>query len=129
MPLLQQEFQYDPHRMLLACIMLNQTSNKHVRQVIYSFFDRWPTPQSIIEADPNEIREHIRPLGFYNIRTNRIIQFTKEYITKKFTKISELHGIGKYAEDSYEIFINGNLNVQPTDKILRKYLNGEYINQ
>jgi methyl-CpG-binding domain protein 4 len=129
MAILQQEFQYDQYRMLIACIMLNQTSNKNVRQVIYTFFDRWPTPQSVIEADPSEIREHIRPLGFYNIRTNRIIRFTQDYLTKKFNRASELYGIGKYADDSYEIFIRGNLNVNPTDKILRRYLNGEFIDQ
>jgi methyl-CpG-binding domain protein 4 len=127
--LLQQEFQHNPYRLLIACIMLNQTSNKHVRQVIYNFFERWPTPQLVINANDDEIREAIRPLGFYNVRTARIKKFTSEYINKKFAKAKELYGIGKYADDSYEIFINGNTDVQPTDKILIKYLNGEYINQ
>lgn len=129
MALIQQEFQHDPFKMLLGCIMLNQTSNKHVRKVIYSFFDRWPTPQAVINANPDEIREHIRPLGFYNRRTATIIRFSHEYIEKRFNRASELHGIGKYADDSYEIFIRGNLNVNPTDKILIKYLNGEFIDQ
>jgi methyl-CpG-binding domain protein 4 len=129
MPIIQQEFQHDPWQMLVGCIMLNQTSNRNVRQVIYTFFDRWPSPQSILNANPDEIREHIRPLGFYNRRTQTIMRFSREYIEKKFTRACELHGIGKYADDSYEIFIKGNLNVQPTDKILIKYLNGEYINQ
>ncbi len=134
MPIIQEEFcNQDPsnpgYRLLIGCIMLNQTSNKNVRQVIYKFFDLWPTPQSIIEADESDIREVIKPLGFYNIRTSRIKKFTHEYINKKFTKAKELHGIGKYADDSYEIFIKGNTNVQPTDKILIKYLNGEYIDQ
>jgi methyl-CpG-binding domain protein 4 len=129
MPIIQQEFQHNPFQMLIGCIMLNQTSNKNVRQVIYSFFDRWPTPQDIINEDPNEIREHIRPLGFYNRRTATIQRFAREYIEKSFDKASELHGIGKYADDSYEIFIRGNMNVNPTDKILRRYLAGEFIDQ
>lgn len=129
MPIIQQEFQHNPWQMLVGCIMLNQTSNKNVRQVIYSFFDRWPTPQSVIEAEDIEIRDHIRPLGFYNRRTNTIKRFSREYIEKKFNKASELYGIGKYADDSYEIFINGNTNVDPTDKILIRYLNGEFIDQ
>ena len=62
--------------------MLNQTSNKNVRQVIYNFFDRWPTPNSVLEANEDDIREAIRPLGFYNVRTNRIIRFSSEYINK-----------------------------------------------
>jgi len=129
MAIIQQEFQHDPWKMLIGCIMLNQTSNKNVRQVIYSFFDRWPNPQSVLNTSPDEIREHIRPLGFYNMRTDRIIRFCREYINKTFTKASELYGIGKYADDSYEIFIKGNLNVEPTDKILIRYLDGEFIDQ
>lgn len=129
MAILQEEFQYDPYRMLVACIMLNQTSNKNVRQVIYSFFDRWPTPESIISANPDEIRDHIKPLGFYNVRTRRLIRFTHEWLTKPFKEAKELHGIGKYANDSYEIFINGNTSVEPTDKILIRYLRGEFIDQ
>lgn len=129
MALIQQEFQHDPFKMLVGCIMLNQTSNKNVRQVIYSFFDRWPTPQSVLNANPDDIREHIRPLGFYNVRTRRIQRFSHEYIEKRFIRASELHGIGKYADDSYEIFIKGNLNVNPTDKILIRYLAGEFIDQ
>lgn len=129
MAIIQQEFQHDPWKMLVGCIMLNQTSNKNVRQVIYSFFDKWPTPHDVVNADPNEIREHIRPLGFYNRRTTTIMRFSHEYIVKRYTNASELYGIGKYANDSYEIFIRGNLNVQPTDKILLRYLNGEFIDQ
>jgi methyl-CpG-binding domain protein 4 len=129
MAIIQQEFQHDPWKMLIGCIMLNQTSNKNVRQVIYTFFERWSNPQSVINANPDEIREHIRPLGFYNRRTSTIQKFSREYIEKTFNRASELHGIGKYADDSYEIFIRGNLNVNPTDKILRRFLAGEFIDQ
>lgn len=127
--IIQQEFQHDPWKMLIGCIMLNQTSNKNVRQVIYEFFRRWPTPQSVVNANSDEIREVIRPLGFYNIRTSRIQRFSLEYIEKPFIDAYELHGIGKYANDSYEIFIKGNLNVEPTDRILIMYLNGDFIDQ
>jgi len=34
----------------------------------------------------------------------------------------DLPGIGKYGSDSYRIFVRGELDVRPTDKELRKYL-------
>ena len=129
MAIIQQEFQHDPWKMLVGCIMLNQTHNRQVREVIYDFFDTYPTPQSINESDREDIVERLRPLGFYNRRANTIIRFTHEYINKQFKHISELYGIGKYASDSYEIFIKGNNNVEPTDKILLRYLDGEFIEQ
>ena len=109
--------------------MLNQTNNKQVRRVIYDFFETYPNPQSITEDSIPDITERLRPLGFYNRRARSILKFSQEYISKQFKHISELYGIGKYASDSYEIFINGNTNVEPTDKILLRYLNGEFTEQ
>jgi len=109
--------------------MLNQTHNRQVRRVIYNFFERFPTPQSITEDSIPEMAEMLRPLGFYNRRANSIYRFSHEYINKDYKHVSELHGIGKYASDSYEIFINDNRNVNPTDKILNAYLRGEFIDQ
>ena len=129
MAIIQQEFQHDPWKMLVGCIMLNQTNNKQVRRVIYDFFDEYPNPESITEETIPDITERLRPLGFYNRRARTILKFSHEYITKQFETISELYGIGKYASDSYEIFIKGNKNVLPTDKILIRYLNGEFIDQ
>jgi len=33
-----------------------------------------------------------------------------------------LYGIGQYANDSWEIFQNNNIKVNPTDKVLLEYL-------
>ena len=129
MAIIQQEFQHDPWKMLVGCIMLNQTNNKQVRQVIYDFFEKYPNPQSITESSIPDITNRLRPLGFYNRRAKTILKFSHEYINKQFEHISELYGIGKYASDSYEIFIKGNNKVDPTDKILCRYLNGEFIDQ
>lgn len=131
MALIQQEFKHDTWKMLIGCIMLNQTSNKQVRQVIYDFFDKYPNPESITEDSIPDITERLRPLGFYNRRAATILRFSNEYINKGNTgaHILELYGIGKYAWDSYEIFINGNTSVEPKDKILKRYLAGEFIDQ
>ena len=92
--------------------------------------DRWKEClEEFKKIGIDDIVERLRPLGFYNRRANTIIRFTHEYINKQFKHISELYGIGKYASDSYEIFIKGNNNVEPTDKILLRYLDGEFIEQ
>lgn len=129
MAIIQEEFQHNEWQMLVGCIMLNQTHNRQVRRFIYDFFEAYPTPQSITEDAIPDMVERLRPLGFYNRRANTIFRFSQEYINKEFKHVSELYGIGKYASDSYEIFINDNADVQPTDKILRAYLRGEFIDQ
>ena len=122
--MIQEIYKDDPWKLLIGCIMLNQTSNKQVRPIIEKFFSKWPDALSVIRANESEMIEVIRSLGFYNIRTRRIKDFSMDWICKKdWKRVSELKGIGQYAEDSYEIFIKGNKNIKPTDKVLIRYLN------
>jgi hypothetical protein len=44
-----------------------------------------------------------------------------EYL-RGFKDPKELYGIGQYGVDSWEIFQNKNYNIDPTDKVLKKYL-------
>lgn len=48
---------------------------------------------------------------------------SRDYLTWDKQNAKMLYGIGKYGSDSYEIFFKNNLNVQPTDKELIRYLN------
>jgi hypothetical protein len=61
-------------------------------------------------------------LGFKNKRTRTIQRFSKDWVELDWIEPKELYGIGKYAQDSWEIFRKGNLNVDPTDGVLNKYL-------
>jgi len=122
MRMIQDIYKDEPWMMLVGCMMLNQTNNKQVRPVIKKFFKKYTTPQEVIDADENDMINMMRSLGFYNRRTKSIKNFCYDWLYKDWNDITELRGIGKYASDSYEIFINGNLNVEPTDKVLLIYL-------
>lgn len=48
----------------------------------------------------------------------------EEYLTKEWRYPKELHGIGKYGNDSYRIFcVNEWKKVKPNDHMLNKYHN------
>jgi methyl-CpG-binding domain protein 4 len=132
--LIQEIYCHHPWRMLVGCIMLNKTSHKQVRSVIKEFFEKYPYSEYAAvadEAEMAEMAEILKPLGFHNRRASTIKKFSaayfyfKTYLCDKYSKVSDLPGIGKYASDSYEIFVNRNFNVQPTDKELIKYLDGK----
>lgn len=102
--------------------------------VLWSFFDQWPSPESTRAADWRKIADLLRPLGLHEKRAQILIQFSgkeihsgsrvkcfpwylqlhlhtrtflafsDEYLTKDWTYPIELHGIGKYGNDSYRIF-------------------------
>lgn len=133
--LIQEIFCGDPWKMLVGCIMLNQTSHKQVRAVITDFFERWPNAGIAANADEAEMAEVIKPLGLYNRRAKNIKKFSKMYVEfnehctdLKWEEVNALYGIGKYGADSYEIFVKHNYDIEPTDKELIKYLNDKKNN-
>jgi|AntAceMinimDraft_3_1070362.scaffolds.fasta_scaffold20623_2 methyl-CpG-binding domain protein 4 len=124
--LIQEIFKDNPWKMLIGCMMLNQTKAKQVRQVIFEFFEEYPDEQAVLDADEKEMVEFLRPLGLYNRRTKNIKNFTYDWIRDKRKKdVTKLRGIGKYGADSYEIFVNENFNVKPMDKVLIAFLEGK----
>jgi len=118
----QEIYQRDPWKMMVCCIFLNQTNRKQLDKIRLKFFRTFPTAREVIEADPNEIIEMIAPLGFKNRRALTLIKFSDEWLHTRWKEPIELHGIGKYGQDSWEIFQKNNLNVKPTDGVLIKYL-------
>ena len=79
--LLQERFREEPWKMVVLCIMLNQTHYKQVDRVRDKFFEEWPSPEDAAYANKDKMREILRPLGFYNRRRKSIMQFIKEYFT------------------------------------------------
>ena len=120
-PLLQEVYQDDGWKMLTCCMLLNLTNRKQVDTVRDELFSRYPTPKDMMNANQSELAVLLKPLGLYNRRAKSLIKMSKGYV-KGFKDVSELYGIGQYANDSWEIFQNNNIKVNPTDKVLLEYL-------
>jgi methyl-CpG-binding domain protein 4 len=120
--LLQESLWPDEWKILMSCLMLNQTTRKQVDKVVWQFFDKWPDPQSFMKSKHEDVSDLLRPLGFYNRRPKAMRRFTEEYIQKEWLEPIELHGIGKYANDAWRIFCRGDWKaVDPQDHALNKY--------
>ena len=78
-------------------------------------------PIAPLKSNENELSEILKPLGLYRRRAKTLIKFSWMWV-KGFTDVMELHGIGQYAKDSWEIFQMDNMDVNPTDKVLSAYL-------
>lgn len=122
--LLQEELWRYPWKVMIACIMLNQTGYKQVRSVIWKFFERYPDALCAKEANVEELATILKPLGLYNRRAKTIVKFSREF--NKGLALEDCFGIGKYALDSYKIFCDRSLDVQPTDFKLKMYLEWAY---
>ena len=110
---------------MVAVIMLNQTGRKPVKTVYPLFMHYWPTPYTLLNSTPKQVKDIIWGLGMSTVKENRIRRMTSDYINWDGEDATKLYGIGKYGSDSYEIFFKHNYTVDPTDKELRRYLDEE----
>lgn len=106
---------------MVAVIMLNQTGRKPVKQVLPLFLSKWPRPREFFLASEQQIKDVIWSLGMVNVRYNRILRMTRDYLTWDGKDATILYGIGEYGSQSYRIFFK-NERFEPKDKELRKYL-------
>ena len=122
--LLQEVYIDDPWKIMMSCIMLNLTNRRQVDTVREELFRRWPDPISMSTADPNELGLLIQPLGLYKKRAASMRRFSDEWINKPSMKggIKDLHGIGQYGSDSWDIFVMGELPVSVKDHVLTRYV-------
>ena len=122
--LIQEDLWPNEWKILVSCLMLNLTTRKQVDSVIYKFFNRWPTPESLAAADLKEVQNMIKPLGMWRKRSTTLLRFNKEYQETNWVTAKDLHGCGKYANDAWLIFCKGVWkDVEPNDHALTKYHN------
>lgn len=120
--LLQELYRDDPWKIMVCCILLNKTRGKQVHGVREQLFRRWPDAVSMAKADIPELVEVIKPLGLYNNRCITLRRFSEQWARGDYDEVKDLYGIGGYALDSYSIFVENDLSVEPTDSVLRKYM-------
>jgi methyl-CpG-binding domain protein 4 len=83
---------------------------------------RYPTPDKLLAGRHSTLEKILAPCGLVKLKAKRIRGMSQDYLTWDKNDASKLYGIGKYGSDSYEIFYKNNLNVEPTDKELIKYI-------
>lgn len=136
--LLQQRWD-DPWRVLVSCILLNVTTRKQVDRVVDDLFQAWPSAEEMANAQLGYLEDKIESLGLGHQRAQRIKKLSTVWASfermsyadsgrlfwpPKSNVVKDLPGVGRYALDSYKIFVLGE-DLDPYavfDKELRAYL-------
>ena len=99
---LQMEEQDDPFKILIGTILSARTRDENTTKVIKKLFVRFRTPDDIVSADIEEIKNLIRSIGFYNIKAKRIKQVSQIIVNKfggqvpnDIDSLLELPGVGR----------------------------------
>jgi methyl-CpG-binding domain protein 4 len=120
--MLQEDLWPNQWKILVACILHNQTSRKQVDKVYQDLFYNYPDAASLSVADQNFLARMLKPLGLHNRRSKSLIRFSREYLEVDWTKPSDLYACGKYADDCYKVFCTGKWQeVEPSDHALNMY--------
>lgn len=109
-------------RLLVATCLLNQTKGRAAMPVFWELLRRWPDEHSLAQADVVELTSLLQPIGLHNIRARRLIHMAQRMVevpydesnsfksrdrTAPDTPIGIYPGVGRYAIDSWRIFVAG----------------------
>ena len=121
--MLQEQMWPDQWKILVVCMLHNQTSRKQVDKVYQKLFSDYPDAEKMSNAQVDEVAKTLKPLGLYNRRSRSLIRFSKEYLNTDWKKPSDLYGCGKYADDCYQVFCKFDWHgVNPSDHALNGYV-------
>lgn len=108
-------------KILVICTMLNLTRSCQVRSVMGAFFSRFPDPAEASDEDAQvEMSLILRHLGMHNRRARSIRTMSEGYL--RGLPVDELHGVGRYAHDSWRIFVQREIFPDVEDKELKNYI-------
>lgn len=124
--LLFQEWIGDPFWMLVACSLVNLTTWRQARPAF-----EWIREQSagcplrLSLAEPCELEEALRPLGLWRRRSRSLAALARAWLLRPpatSDDVLALPSCGRYAADSWAIFVERRFDVQPRDGKLNWYL-------
>lgn len=76
----------NPFELLIATMLSAQTTDKQVNIVTRTLFEDFPTPEKMAEADIEDIKKHIKSLGFFNTKAENIKK-TATILAEKYNGI------------------------------------------
>lgn len=119
--LIEEDLYHDPWQLLVATIFLNRTSAKCARRYIKDFLLNYPNPFEVLRAVPSNFEQYFKKLGLQTVRSLQVWKMSHDFVTKDWKNVTELHGVGRYGRDAFNMFCLGNFDVQPEDRYLKIY--------
>lgn len=123
--LFQEYLRDDPFWMLVACQLVNLTTWTAARGPFEDLRGSHPDADHVAAAPLEALVDLIRPLGLYNRRAKSLRAMARWFTARRPVTAEDvllLPGCGKYAADSWALFIEGRSDVSPNDGKLNWYV-------
>ncbi|MCL1880270.1 MAG: endonuclease III [Actinomycetia bacterium] len=77
----------DPFTLVIAVLLSAQTTDIAVNKVTPELFRRWPDPATMAAADPSDVAEVIRSIGFYRVKAAHCVQTAQTLLSEYGGKV------------------------------------------
>ncbi|MFF4902050.1 endonuclease III [Streptomyces sp. NPDC001068] len=92
----------NPFQLLVATVLSAQTTDLRVNQTTPTLFAKYPTPEELAEANPEEVEEILRPCGFFRAKTKSVIGLSRGLVESfggevpgRLEDLVKLPGVGR----------------------------------
>ncbi len=92
----------DPWQLLVSTVLSAQTTDENVNKVAPVLFERYPTPEDLAGADPEDVERIIYSTGYYRQKTKSVIALAGDLVDKydgdvpaDLDKLVALRGVGR----------------------------------
>ncbi|MET8246683.1 endonuclease III [Streptomyces sp. NPDC005202] len=92
----------NPFQLLIATVLSAQTTDLRVNQTTPALFAKYPTPEDLAAANPEEVEEILRPCGFFRAKTKAVMGLSKALVEEfggevpsRLEDLVKLPGVGR----------------------------------
>ena len=92
----------NPFRLVISVLLSAQTTDARVNRVTPELFRRFPTPEAMAAASPEEVAEIIRSLGFYKTKARHCVEAAQAIVADfggevphTMAELTSLPGVGR----------------------------------
>jgi endonuclease-3 len=103
MPVAETELHFvNPYQMLVATILSAQCTDKRVNMITPAIFRRFPTPEKMAEAEPDEVFDLIRSCSYPNNKAKNLVGMARKLVSDfqgtvpdEMDELLKLPGVGR----------------------------------
>jgi endonuclease III len=103
MPIAESELEYrNPYELIVAVILSAQCTDKRVNMITPDFYRRFPTPQHLADAEPEDVFGYIRSCTYPNSKAKHLVGMARKLVADyngivpdEVEELLKLPGVGR----------------------------------
>lgn len=83
MPVAESELRYDnPYQLLVSVILSAQCTDKRVNMTTPALFEKYPVPELMAQAEPEEVYQYIKSISYPNNKAKNLVGMARKLVSQ-----------------------------------------------